>query len=428
MRLYRYKAIKNGMLANAMHPSLFFILVRNGVKMSLYLYTRLSMVPIEIRKDKMNYIIEDKTSGEFYEMPEVCIDAINLINKGMSLGEIEGLLKDKYPKEKVDLLDFANQLLELDLIDEIDGVKVEKQQNQKEKLGFQWISPKLGKFFFNRITNPLYFVLFVVNIILFIIHPSLFPHHMDIFVFDTMVFNVILWLLFTFFLVLIHEFGHVLAMRVHDLPTKVEVGHRLFFVVLETDMSSGWKLAPKERNVLYLAGLCFDNVILFTALIFQLMFPSGSSISIGIMNLAVFDIVLRIIYQCCIYVKTDLYYVFENVSGCYNLMENAQQKIRQRLTFLKPKSSNEVVFSGERKTVFLFSIFYFLGIAISIALYFIYYIPEVIHAGTQLLPGLGQPPTSLAFWDAALFSFQVSIFIMLLLYSWRKKYQTNRVV
>lgn len=387
----------------------------------------LTMVPINIHKDKKNYIVEDKLSEEFYEMPEVCIDAINLINQGMQLGAIEGILKEKYTIEEVDILDFAEQLLELELIDEVDGIKVEKQEKQKERLGFQWISPKIGKFFFNRVSYPLYFVLFTVNVILFILHPSLFPHHMDIFVFEVMVLNVLFWMAFTFIFVLIHEFGHVLAMRAHDLPTKVEIGHRLFFVVLETDMSSVWKLARKDRNVLYLAGLCFDNVILFIALIFQLMFPNGSDLAIGLMNLTVFDIVLRMIYQCCIYVKTDLYYVFENISGCYNLMENAKQKISQRVSFLRLRTNEETAFSDEKNTIFIYTIFYFLGIVVTIALYFIYYIPEIIHAGKQLLPGFGQPPTSLAFWDAAVFSLQACIFVLLLLYSWRKKYIMNQM-
>ncbi|MCL6571268.1 MAG: hypothetical protein K6T88_06220 [Bacillus sp. (in: Bacteria)] len=390
--------------------------------MSLKLDSLLSLVPIEIHKEKKHYIVEDKISGEFYEMSEVCIDAINLIGQGLHLGEIEQKLKGNYPKEEINLLEFAEQLLDMGLVAEIDGAKVEKQQQQKDSLGLLWISPKIGKFFFNKFTYPLYFVLFVVNLLLFIIHPSLFPHHEDIFVFDIMVLNVLLWMSFTFLLVLIHEFGHVLAMRAHNLPTKVEVGHRMFFVVLETDMSSVWKLAPKERNVLFLAGLCFDTVILFTALILQLLVPNGPGVAIGLMNLAVFDIVLRIIYQCCLYMKNDLYYIFENVSGCYNLMENAQQTIRKRFSFLKSKGREEVVFQGEKKTIFIYSIFYFLGVVITIALYFIYFIPEVIFAGKQLLPGFGQAPTSLLFWDAVLFTLQVGIFVLILLYSWRKKY------
>jgi putative peptide zinc metalloprotease protein len=211
-------------------------------------------------------------------------------------------------------------------------------------------------------------------------------------------------------------------MRAHNLSTKLEVSHRLFFVVLETDMSSVWKLAPKDRNVLFLAGLCFDSVLLFIALIFQLMFPNAPNFTLGLMYLAVFDIVLRMIYQCCFYMKTDLYFVFENVTGCYNLMENAKQIMRKQFTFLKLKSSEEVVYRGERNTIFLYSIFYFLGVVVTTILYFIYFIPEVIYTGKQLVPGFLQPPTTLVFWDAVLFSLQVSIFIVLLVYSWRKKY------
>ncbi|WP_342429825.1 hypothetical protein [Neobacillus sp. FSL H8-0543] len=390
--------------------------------MTITIDSCLSLVPIEIRKDKKHFIVEDQISGEFYEMSEVCIDAINLIHQGDQLGDIERELKDKYPMEEVNLLDFGEQLLELDLIAEIDGVQVDKKQKQKERLGFLAIPPTIGKIFFNKLTYPLYFVLFIINLFLFITHPSLFPHHEDIFVFDIMALNVVLWMSFTFLLLLVHEFGHILAMRAHNLPTKLGVGHRMFFVVIETDMSSVWKLAPKERNVLFLAGLCFDMVILFIVLVSQLLFPSGSWLFNGLLNLAVFDIVLRIIYQCCIYMKTDLYFVFENVSGCYNLMENAKQNIRNKLTFLRLNARKEVLFSEERRTVFLYTILYFLGVVISISLYFIYYIPEIIHAGNKLLPGFTHPPTSLLFWDAVLFSLQVGIFILLLLNSWRKKY------
>jgi putative peptide zinc metalloprotease protein len=390
--------------------------------MGITLDSRLLLVPIVIRKDKKHYIIEDTITGDFYEMPEVCVDAINLINQGEKIGEIERKLKRNYPNKEINLFDFAEQLLDLELVDEIDGVKLEKQQPQKQSSGILSIPPKIGSLFFNRFTYAVYLILFVSNLALFFMHPSLFPHHKDIFVFDIMVLNVFLWMTFTFLLVLIHELGHVLAMRAHNLPTKVEISHRLLFVVLETDMSSVWKLAPKDRNILFLAGLCFDTVLLFIALIIQLMFPNGPGITLGLMNLAIFDIVVRMIYQCCFYMKTDLYYVFENVSGCYNLMENAQQIIRKHFLFLKSKLREEVVFSSEKNIVFLYSIFYFVGVAITITLFFIYYIPEVIYAGEQLLPGFRHSPTSIAFWDAVVFSLQVSIFLLLLLYSWRKKY------
>jgi hypothetical protein len=393
-----------------------------GVKMNLTLDTCLSLFPTEIRKDKKHYIVEDKASGEFYEMPEVCIDAIQLINNGKQLWEIELHLKEKYPKEDVDLIDFAEQLLELQLVAEIDGVKVELSEKAKESLGFLWLSPRIGKIFFNKFSNFVYAVLFIGNILLFMAKPSLFPNYKDLFIFDYMLLNIPAWMLLTIILVFIHEFGHILAMRAQNLPTKMEVGHRLFLVVLETDMSSVWKLPSKDRNVLYLGGLCFDTLILSLALIFQLIFANGSKVFLSIMSVVVLDTFIRMVYQLCIYMKTDLYYVFENVSGCYNLMENAQQMIRNWLPFRPSVSKSEVVFAEERKTVFLYSIFYFVGVFLTMGLFVIYYIPQVLFAWKMVLPGFSEGSTSIPFWDALLFSMQILIGLLLLLYSWRKKY------
>jgi hypothetical protein len=389
--------------------------------MSLTLDSSLLLVPIEIREDKKHYIVEDKTSGEFYEMPEVCIDAIQFINNGDTLGEIERQLKEKYPEEEICLIEFAGQLLELNLIDEIDGVKVEVNKSKRETLGFLWLSPQIGKFLFNKFSYFVYSALFIVNVFLFIAKPSLFPHYKDLFIFDLMVLNIPAWMLFTFVLVLIHEFGHILAMRAQNLPTKLEVGHRLFLVVLETDMSSVWKLPSGNRNVLFLAGLCFDTVILSLALVSQLIFANGSGIFLSIMHVVVLDTFIRMVYQCCIYMKTDLYYVFENISGCYNLMENAQQAIRKKLPFLNSKATEEVVFAGERNTVFVYSIFYFFGVFVTLGTFVFYYIPQLLYAWKKVLPGFSVGPASLPFWDAMFFTLQILIGFGLLLYALRKK-------
>ncbi|MFK9095148.1 hypothetical protein [Bacillus salipaludis] len=390
--------------------------------MSLTFDSHLLLVPLEIRKDKKHYVVEDKHSGEFYEMPEICIDAMQLIIDGESLGEIESLLKAKHPKEDVDLIDFAGQLLELQLIAEIDGVKIELKEKTKERLGFFWISPMIGKFFFNKASYFIYAVLFIVNMFLFITRPSLFPHYKDFFIFDLMILNIPAWLVLTFFLVLIHEFGHVLAMRAQNLPTRLEVGHRLFLVVLETDMSAVWKLPSKDRNVLYLAGLCFDTVILSLALFSQLVFSSGSGIFLSIMNVVVLDTFIRMVYQCCVYMKTDFYFVIENVSGCYNLMENAQQSLRKWFPFQKSNTTEDVVFDGERKTINIYSIFYLVGVVLTLILYLFFYIPQLLFTWKKILPGFSEGPDSLPFWDATLFSMQILMVLGLLLYSWRKKY------
>lgn len=393
--------------------------------MSLSLDSKLVLVPLVIRRDKKNYIVEDQTTGEFYEMPAICIDAIQLISEGNQLKTVEETLIEKYPNEEVDLLDFSEQLLDLRLVAEIDGVKVKvkAEQHNKENHGFLSIPPLLGKIFFNRLSYALYAILFIVNLFLFLVNPSLFPEYKDLFIFDFMALNITVWMIISLCLVLIHEFGHILAMRAHGLPTKLEIGHRLFLVVLETDMSSVWKIPSKNRNILYSAGLCFDTTILFLALAGQLIFAEGPALFLNILNVIVLDTFIRMVYQCCIYMKTDLYYVFENISGCYNLMENAQQIIRKWLPFLKFSGKTEaIIYNEERKTIFLYAIFYFVGVLLTLALFAFYYIPQLLFAWGQVLPGFWKAPTTLQFWDAMIFSVQIFIVLLLLLYSWRRKY------
>jgi putative peptide zinc metalloprotease protein len=391
--------------------------------MNITMTSYIKLVPIEVRKDQKNFIVEDLGSGEFFEMPEICIDAIKMLGNGESLGSTEKKLKERYTEEEVDILDFASQLVELRLVEELDGVKIEQTVHiRKEKWSFEWISPKAGRFFFNKLSMIIYTLLFIANTILIFLHPELFPQYKDLFIFPMMALNIPTWIIISIFLLLIHEFGHILAVKASGQQTKLGVGHRLFLIVFETDMSSIWKLPVKDRNRLYLAGICFDTVILFLTLSAQLLFPNMVGILQSILHVMVLDIFIRMVYQCCVYMKTDLYLVIENSSGCYNLMENAQQLIRKRLPFIKESKTQEVIFEGERKTVGLYSIFYFIGVFLTIFLYVVFYIPQLGYAIRQTLPGLGYPPTNLNFWDSVLFLLQLLITFSILLFSWRKKY------
>jgi putative peptide zinc metalloprotease protein len=378
--------------------------------------SKIRLHPIEIRKEKKHYIIEDQTTEEFYEMPEICIVAIRKISAGFELEEIERELKLKFPQEEVNIIEFIEQLLELDIVEEIDGQYIEPRIRKKEKEKLTWISSKFAYLFFNKAAIISYALLFVTNILLFVLYPQLFPQYKDVFVFDYISQNIILWFVLGGILVLIHELGHILAIRAHGLPTKLEVSHRLFLPVLETDLSQGWKLQSKERILLYFAGLSFDQVILFVALITQLLFPTAPEIYISLMAFVVFHVVIRIIYQCCVYMKTDLYYVLENLTGCHNLMENTKNII-----FKRKEAIN--IFEGELRTIKIYSVFYFLGLALSLLLFVCYYIPQLAYTLIKVAPGLKSSIHSVEFLDSVIVLVQLVIVLGLLTYSWTKNFK-----
>lgn len=390
--------------------------------MDLNYETNIKLHPIQIREDKKNFIVEDQATGEFFEMPALCVQAIEMIENGTGLLEIERKLKALYPQEEINILEFSQQLIDLELIQEINGDTIEYTKKQKGKSGFLWIPQRVGKFFFNRFTFFAYSILFFIIVGIFIINPQAFPQYKDIFVFDIMVFNMLLFLVISFTLVSIHEFGHVLAMRSVGLPTKISIGHRLFLVVFETDMESVWSLDSRKRNVLYLAGICFDIVLLFLALILPIVIPDMPGIMKGIMGFIVFDIIIRLIYQCCIYMKTDFYYVFENMTGCYNLIENAQSYFKG-IFFPNKSKLNQEIFAGEKPVVISYGIFYFLGIIFSFGLFVVYFIPQIIYIIRHSIPGLTMHNNPVYFWDSVVMLLQLIAGFIMLLYSWRKSYK-----
>jgi putative peptide zinc metalloprotease protein len=383
--------------------------------------TQVTLKQLAIRKDKKYYIVEDVLNGEFYEMPEVCIVAIELINQRKSLNDVEKELTIRYPDEDINLSNFVYQLLELDLVSEINGEKMLKSLIQKEQTGYSWIPINLGRFFFNHISTKLYLVLFIASISLILYNPNLFPRYSDLFAFDLMLQNIVAWLVITFILVLLHEFGHVLAVRSEGLPAKIDIGHRLFLVVLETDMSQVWKLPAEKRNTLYLAGMYFDLVVLFLALLAQI-FTSEDSLMMGLLKLVVLDTFIRLVYQAAVFMKTDLYYVIENKTGCYNLMENGRNFLARWLPFLRVPDTE--AFDGEERLIRTYAGFYLAGILLTITITAYYYVPQMIFAVNQImLPGFFEPVSSLRFWDSVVFLLQIVLVIGLLLYSWTKKYR-----
>jgi putative peptide zinc metalloprotease protein len=384
--------------------------------MKVHLDSRIKLHPLNIRKESKHYVVEDLSTGEFFEMPELCVIAIEKIKEQVPLDIIEIELKQRFPNEEVDLIEFANQLLELEMVEEMDGNKIEILEQKREKLGLTSIRPWVGGLFFNKATKVIYFSLFLTSVCLIVWKPSLFPHYKDLFVFDAMYQNIFLWVLGGVVLVLLHELGHILAARAYDLPTRLDVSHRLFFVVLETDLSLGWKLAPKDRIFIYFAGICFDTVLLFTSLMGQLLLPEGANLVKSILSFIVLDVFIRLIYQCGMYLKTDLYYVLENMSGSYNLMENAKG-------YLLNKKENVIAFAGEKKTILIYSVFYLVGLLLSVLLFVFFYIPQMVFAIVKVAPGLTAPIKSVVFLDAIFVILQLTIGIILLLYSWRKTYK-----
>lgn len=238
----------------------------------------IELVPLQIRKDRKHYIVEDVLQHEYYEMPKICIDAIKMLQEGKEPQEIEPLLKSRYPKEDVDMDAFMAQLWELRLLRRWNGRQQEiVQRSAKQSWGSRfspWLK-RLGSMMFHPVAIIIYISLFLYNV-LQIIMTEKAPVYQDLFATDSMMVNMLSYSLLGLVAAVLHECGHTLAVAAKGLRFKWTIGHRLFIPVIETEMNEVWSLPSKSRYVPYLAGMCVDQVLLFD-LLWPPIHPSSRS-------------------------------------------------------------------------------------------------------------------------------------------------------
>jgi putative peptide zinc metalloprotease protein len=388
--------------------------------------SRVFLQPFVIRKERMGFIFENKQTNEFFEMPFVCIEAIKLLESGKSVGETEEVLKTKYPDEDINIMHFIKDLKELCLLRQIDEEEITVKPPASKASMFLWVSPSLGKCFFNKYSMRLYIFFLIACMLFMAVKPSLIPEYGDLFIFQTMFYNIVVFLVISLILVLIHEAGHVLAIRAFNLPTRLEVGHRLFFIVMETDMTAGWKLPARDRNILFLAGVCFDIAILFVSFMLEVLVqPINNSFLLDLLRLINLNIFLRLLFQCALYMKTDFYYLLGNMTGCYNLMEDSIAYLSRRLPFVRKGSTTGEIDEAKR-IIKWYSFLFISGTIISLILYIFYIIPQLIYTINRAYHSLQYPFGTHQFLDGFTVILQIVILSFLLVYSWMKSLKLKR--
>lgn len=145
-------------------------------------------------------------------------------------------------------------------------------------------------------------------------------------------------------LLLLHESFHALAGRRLGITSRLRIGRRLYFIVLETSLD-GLVAVPRRRRYLpIVAGLLADviGIAVCTIAADLTRHPDGSLSGAGRFLLAVaFAALLRVIWQFFFYLRTDIYVLVTTVLGCVDLHGAARQIVRNRFRRLFGRSETD---------------------------------------------------------------------------------------
>lgn len=119
-------------------------------------------------------------------------------------------------------------------------------------------------------------------------------------------------------LVLLHELAHLGTARAAGAPSRITLGTRLQFLVVQTDVSSVWAAPRKTRMTVYLAGIA-TNVIIALSCLAIVIFADPSGIARQLLTATSTQALLALPFECLVFMRTDLYFVLQDLSGCANL-------------------------------------------------------------------------------------------------------------
>jgi putative peptide zinc metalloprotease protein len=390
-----------------------------------------SLADLVKRREDGRWIIGNTGTEIYVSIPQQGYEILRLFESGRTVSEIRKISKDHFGNVNIDA--FIRNLIKHDFVIAIDGIPL-RQSFRRIKPMFSWIKPKNISFFFSEAAYAGYAVILFSALSILLFFPGYFPRQSDYFFIGQISLVTIISFVTGWLLVFLHELAHHIACRSLGVPATFGITNRLYYVVAVTDVTNIYSKDRKERYRVYLSGIIADALIISLCVIALFLsdmhaFSMPHLIYSFLKFIALIEF-FGISWQFYFFLRTDIYYVIENIFRINNLHKKTQLFLRAALRHFQRKTLNNFrpVHSSrlERNVVVAYSVFFVLGIAASIAVLLFYGIPItarlVVKAVSDLFRGAMFRNPNL-FYDASIFIIFWFVNQALLLFAMIKSYR-----
>jgi hypothetical protein len=224
-------------------------------------------------------------------------------------------------------------------------------------------------------------------------------------------------------LLFLHELAHVLVARAHGCDSSLSIGHRLYFLVAQTDLTTVRALPHHRRYAPYLAGVTWDMGVVLACSLLRLA-GIQSSLVAALAYLAL----MSVAFQCAFFLRTDGYLVLVNWLRLGNLMENSRHWLvnlgHRTLGRSGPYDLSQIPVR-ELRIIRWYAGFHFLGVLVLLAGLVFLGLPLLARLVRQAATNLTQGPTQAIFWDGLGFLVLATLNVGLIVVVWRRDHQTR---
>jgi putative peptide zinc metalloprotease protein len=276
------------------------------------------------RRDGDGWVIGRVETGDFIAVPEVAHRVITLLGQGNAVDEVAAKLR-KQTRTRFAVAEFVTALDELGFLAAVDGRVREDAARSRPSL--PWLRPRHVRWLLHPFAAAVVTGFAVAVVVMLTLHPALIPSY-HVLVWSRhaglvlAVNAVIAWLI-----ILVHELAHLATARAAGAPARITLSTRLQFLAAQTDVSGVWAAPRRTRMTVYLAGMsadvCNAGICL---LVLGLASPHG--IVRQLLAVVVAEILISLAIQFLVFMRTDVYFVLQDLTGCANLYADGAAYLR----------------------------------------------------------------------------------------------------
>jgi putative peptide zinc metalloprotease protein len=338
------------------------------------MYTRDSTVtiqPFTRQLDGEDVIIGRAATGVFLAVPAEAVELLDYLAKGRSIGDAENFYRGKYG-ETPDLVEFLELLEAKGIVTGNDGSVAARNAvaHSTVRLHYHFADfpQRIAQQLFGRSALTLYGLLTALAILLVIMNPHLASGPADLYFSDHRAISWTIIAIVSYAALFLHELGHLISARAKGVNSRIGIGHRLWYLVAETDLTGLWTIPKQQRYMPMLAGIIVDAVS-GSCLIFLLYAADHNWLSLPaflaqLVRAMIFTYLLRIVWQCFFFIRTDLYFIIANFCNCRNLLKDTEAFLRNKLArvllFIRPVDQSAIP-AAEFKIIRTYAFFWIAG-------------------------------------------------------------------
>ncbi|KUN27554.1 hypothetical protein AQJ23_12605 [Streptomyces antibioticus] len=277
------------------------------------------LYPLEMRQDRDEWIVGRQGNDQVIALPEIGIAALRLLAEGRTVGQTRGTLRQDTGRD-LDVEAFAESLAAAGLVA---AIGTRRFETEPVPVSLPGLRQRHVRWVLSPVLHAAVLAVPVAGLVAVVLRGRSLPTWDDLVWARLGTVNLLVQSLAAWCLIGLHELAHLVTARAAGVAGRVRLGTRLQFLVAQTEVSGIWLKGRRARLTVYLSGLAVDAAVWGGCL---LALAAGADSPL--LPVVAMTLVTSFANQCLVFMRTDLYFVAQDLTGCRNLYGDAGAWLR----------------------------------------------------------------------------------------------------